>query len=66
VLSERANFFYKATRFYHAAGGRCVCWNDAQLKIGWPLSSIGEPAGSAKDAAGTFLNEAELPEANLD
>ncbi len=61
VLSETANVMYKTTRFYYPAGERCVRWDDPTLAIAWPLDGIGTPLVSAKDAAGTFLQDAELP-----
>ncbi len=61
VMSETANVLYKTTRFYYPQGERCVRWNDPTLAIAWPLEDIGEPALSPKDAAGTWLSEAELP-----
>jgi dTDP-4-dehydrorhamnose 3,5-epimerase len=62
VLSETANVLYKTTRYYHPAGERCVRWDDPTLAISWPLEGIGEPSVSAKDARGSSLHEAELPE----
>jgi dTDP-4-dehydrorhamnose 3,5-epimerase len=38
-----------------------VLWNDPTLNIAWPLEGIEEPLISAKDAKGTFLQDAELP-----
>jgi dTDP-4-dehydrorhamnose 3,5-epimerase len=61
VLSETANVLYKTTDFYCPAGERCVRWNDPTLNIAWPLEGIEEPLISAKDAKGTFLQDAELP-----
>ena len=61
VLSETANVFYKTTDFYFRAGERCIRWNDPALAIKWPLEGIGEPSVSPKDAAGSGLNEVELP-----
>jgi dTDP-4-dehydrorhamnose 3,5-epimerase len=61
VLSETANVLYKTTAFYNREGERCVRWNDPTLAIKWPLEAISEPNLSAKDAAGNWLNEAELP-----
>ncbi len=61
VLSETANVLYKTTGFYHPAGERCILWNDATLGIPWPLSGIGEPAVSGKDALGASFLHAELP-----
>lgn len=63
VLSESANVTYKTTGFYYREGERCVRWNDPTLAIKWPLDEIGEPNVSAKDAAGAWLTEAELPPA---
>jgi dTDP-4-dehydrorhamnose 3,5-epimerase len=62
VLSETANVMYKTTRFYYPQGERCVRWNDPTLGIQWPLEGIGVPSISTKDAAGSWLKEAELPE----
>jgi dTDP-4-dehydrorhamnose 3,5-epimerase len=63
VLSETANVFYKTTGFYFRDGERCIRWNDPALAIKWPLDAIGEPNVSAKDAAGSWFHEAELPPA---
>lgn len=61
VLSETANVFYKTTAFYHREGERCIRWNDPTLAIEWPLEAVGDPNVSAKDAAGTWFTDAELP-----
>jgi dTDP-4-dehydrorhamnose 3,5-epimerase len=61
VLSETANVLYKTTDFYCPAGERCVRWDDPTLNIAWPLERIEQPLISAKDAKGTFLQDAELP-----
>jgi dTDP-4-dehydrorhamnose 3,5-epimerase len=58
VLSEFAEVLYKATDFYAAEHERCILWNDADIKIDWPLS--GAPRLSAKDAAGVRLRDAEV------
>ena len=65
VLSETAEVLYKTTDFYSPAGERTIAWNDATLKIDWPLDALGglAPAISAKDAAGMAFSEAELPPA---
>ena len=58
VLSEFADFLYKATDFYAPAHERCIAWNDETLKIEWP--DVGEaPSLSAKDAAGLTLSAAQ-------
>ena len=61
VLSETASVLYKTTDFYHPAGERCIRWDDPALHISWPREGIGEPTVSAKDAAGSLLQDAELP-----
>lgn len=48
VLSEVAEFLYKATDYYAPELERCIRWDDPQLAIGWPLS--GGAVLSAKDA----------------
>lgn len=58
VLSESADFLYKATDFYAPEHERCIIWNDPQIGVAWP-SGI-EPRLSAKDAAGVLFSEAEV------
>jgi len=63
VLSDTAEVLYKTTDVYHPQGERCVLWNDPALKIDWPLDLLdGPPQVSAKDAIGSLLADAELPE----
>jgi dTDP-4-dehydrorhamnose 3,5-epimerase len=57
VLSETADFLYKATDFYAPEYERSILWNDPELAIDWPL--VGEPVLSAKDIAGTPFSKAE-------
>lgn len=58
VLSESADFLYKATDYYAPEHERAIRWNDPDLAIDWPLS--GEPILAAKDAAAPFLRDAEI------
>jgi dTDP-4-dehydrorhamnose 3,5-epimerase len=51
VLSESADFVYKATDYYAPAAERTVRWNDPDLAIAWPDLGMA-PIVSAKDAAG--------------
>lgn len=60
VLSEVAEFLYKTTDYYAPAHERCIAWDDPELAIEWPLSMIGTPILSAKDAAGSRLANAEV------
>ena len=62
VLSETAEVLYKTTRYYHQPGERCIRWDDPTLAIAWPLDGITAPSVSPKDAVGSLLNEAELPD----
>lgn len=57
VLSETAEFLYKTTDYYAPAYERCICWNDPEIGIEWPI--VGEPLLSAKDKAGVGLAQAE-------
>jgi len=58
VLSEVADCLYKTTDYYAPEHERSIVWNDADLRIEWPLASA--PILSAKDAAGKQLRDAEV------
>jgi len=57
VLSDAAEFLYKATDYYAPEHERTLLWNDAALNIAWPLE--GAPILKAKDAAGIRFAAAE-------
>jgi dTDP-4-dehydrorhamnose 3,5-epimerase len=57
VLSESAEFLYKATDFYAPQHERTLLWNDPALGIDWQFE--GTPLLKPKDAAGKRLAEAE-------
>ncbi len=57
VLSESADFLYKATDYYAPGHEQVLLWSDPALAIAWPLD--GEPRLNARDAAGTPLERAE-------
>ena len=57
VLSDFAEFAYKATDFYLPAHERTLLWNDPALGIEWPLME--EPTLSDKDRLGALLSAAE-------
>jgi dTDP-4-dehydrorhamnose 3,5-epimerase len=63
VLSDFADFLYKATDYYAPEFERTILWNDPDLGIAWPLA--GEPVLSAKDAAGLPFREAEVFEGDF-
>lgn len=58
VLSERADFLYKTTDYWHPEHERCIRWDDPSLAIDWKLNVA--PVVSAKDAQGKALADAEL------
>ncbi|OHC82678.1 MAG: dTDP-4-dehydrorhamnose 3,5-epimerase, partial [Sideroxydans sp. RIFOXYB12_FULL_59_6] len=58
VLSEYAEFLYKATDYWAPEHERCIAWNDPDVGIEWPLA--GDPLLSTKDALGKPLREAEV------
>jgi dTDP-4-dehydrorhamnose 3,5-epimerase len=58
VLSESADFLYKATDYYAQEFERTILWNDPDLAIEWPLA--GQPILSSKDAAAKTFHEAEV------
>lgn len=51
VLSEKADFLYKTTDYWHPASEKCIVWNDSDLNIQWPDIGM-EPILNPKDAAG--------------
>ena len=60
VLSDSADFLYKASAYYNPDGERSILWNDPTLGIPWPLDR--PPILSAKDAAGTPFKLADVYE----
>ena len=60
VLSESADFLYKATGYYAPADEHTVAWDDPDLAIAWPLQPGVPPLVSAKDQAGLRLADAPL------
>lgn len=61
VLSDSADFVYKATDYYAPKSERSILWNDPEIGIEWPLT--GDPILSAKDQEGTPFRDAEVYEA---
>jgi dTDP-4-dehydrorhamnose 3,5-epimerase len=57
VLSDTADFVYKATDYYAPKSERSLLWNDPEIGIEWPFN--GEPILSAKDVAGIPFKLAE-------
>ncbi|MCB2216777.1 dTDP-4-dehydrorhamnose 3,5-epimerase [Desulfofustis glycolicus] len=60
VLSESADFLYKATDYYAPEHERAIIWNDPDLAIDWPGGAA--PELSAKDGAASRLADAEVYE----
>ncbi len=57
VLSENADFLYKATDFYHKEDEHCIRFDDPELAIKWPSNA---PILSEKDKQGFFLKDAKV------
>ncbi|MCR4305169.1 MAG: dTDP-4-dehydrorhamnose 3,5-epimerase [Gallionella sp.] len=57
VLSDTAEFLYKATDYWFPEHERCIRWNDPALAIDWKLQV--PPALSGKDAQGKLFKDAE-------
>lgn len=60
VLSERADFLYKATDYYAPEYERAIRWNDPDIGIVWPQTT--ELILSQKDADAVYLTAAEVYE----
>ena len=62
VLSDEAEFLYKCDDFYAPGDEYGVRWDDAALKIDWPLEAhgIGTPLLSGKDEIAPRLSEIPL------
>lgn len=63
VLKDNTEFLYKTTDYYAPQHERCIRWDDPEIAIEWPISSLmagTEPILSAKDKLGFSLAEAEV------
>ena len=60
VVSEVAEVLYKTTDFYAPEHERTLLWNDADLRITWPLENGAAPLIAAKDLAGQAFKSAHL------
>lgn len=58
VLTDYAEFLYKATDYWAPEHERCIAWNDPDLAIRWPIR--GGAILSPKDVNGALLARAEL------
>jgi dTDP-4-dehydrorhamnose 3,5-epimerase len=56
VLSESADFLYKATTYYEPQAERSLRWNDPALGIEWPELGMA-PILSSRDATAPSLAE---------
>ncbi|OGT47423.1 MAG: dTDP-4-dehydrorhamnose 3,5-epimerase [Gammaproteobacteria bacterium RIFCSPHIGHO2_12_FULL_41_20] len=62
ALSDKVEFHYKCTDYYHPEDEHGIAWNDSDLGIPWPLSQ--PPLISVRDTKFTRLreiNSAKLP-----
>ena len=58
VLSDAADFLYKASGYYAPQAERAVIWNDPTIGIEWPDAGV-PPTLSAKDVVAPVLAAAE-------
>lgn len=58
VLSDSADFLYKATDYYDPSSERSIAWNDHDIGIEWPVMDMA-PLLSAKDQAASPLKTAD-------
>ena len=54
VISDYADFEYKCTNYYDPSSEGCLCWDDPEVGISWPVSA---PLLSEKDKKGLTLAE---------
>jgi len=59
VLSEFAEFLYKATEYWIPEFDRGIVWNDPQIGVEWGLAGA-EPTLASKDRGAPRLAEAEV------
>jgi dTDP-4-dehydrorhamnose 3,5-epimerase len=59
VLSETADFLYKATDYWSPTLKRSIAWNDPQLAIAWPLFGT-PPTLAPRDADAPALASAQV------
>lgn len=60
VLSDTADFLYKATAYYAPDDEKTLAWDDPTVAVDWPLDPGVMPRVSAKDQAGLRLADAPL------
>jgi dTDP-4-dehydrorhamnose 3,5-epimerase len=59
VVSDQADFLYKATAQYAPSTERTLRWNDPTVAIDWPIQAGCQPSLSAKDSFAPALADAE-------
>lgn len=59
ALADETRVQYKVTDFWAPQAERTLAWNDAALKIDWPLPANVAPLLSDKDRRGQMLAQAE-------
>lgn len=57
VLSDRAEFTYKCTDFYHPEDEGGIRWDDEEIGIPWPLEAGTKPILSEKDSNRQSISE---------
>jgi dTDP-4-dehydrorhamnose 3,5-epimerase len=62
VVSDWAEIIYKTTDYYTPEWERTLLWNDAGIRINWPIPEGKQPIISAKDVQGKKLQEEDIYE----
>ena len=65
TLSDTAEFLYKTTNYYNPESEHCICWDDEQTAIKWPVIPLEFPIAispkvSEKDCRCDQLNSAYI------
>lgn len=60
VISDEAEFVYKATNYYSPDNERSILWSDPKINIQWPLNSNDKPNLSSKDQVGLAFELAKF------
>lgn len=65
VLSERAEFVYKCTRYYDPSDEGGLRWNDPDIAVKWPIPDGMKVVMSNKDLKNMFLKDYLLDEKSI-
>lgn len=58
TMEDGTDLLYKCSDFHAPDDERCICWDDPDIAVAWPLGGM-TPVLSSRDRAGLRLAEAE-------